>query len=134
MFLLQKLGNILEPVQHLRILQQLPGDLFQQIGGGGVDLPLFWQAELYSYDDEGRIADKWTWTGDNSEWDTHLVYEYNRQGDVTLLQVTVGTETLYQHYEYNPLGLLAAVYVSTNGTQPSTPEVSYTYKPEFDSK
>ena len=93
-----------------------------------------WQVEMYSYDQEGRVSDKWIWTGNRREWDTHLAYEYNRLGEVITMMVEVGdpavnTETLYQHYEYNLLGQLHKVYISTNGTQPSTPEVTYTYTP-----
>jgi len=86
-----------------------------------------WQAELMSYDGEGRVADKWVWTGDKTEWDTHTAYTYNRAGEVIKQKTQVGSETLYHHYSYNPRGLLSKVYISTGGTQPATPEVSYTY-------
>ena len=119
-----------------RLQASIDGLLATQ-GGAGIstvagDNP--WQVELFSYDDEGRVKDKWIWTGDKRAWDTHLAYEYNRLGEVTRMKVEVGdpsvnTETLYQHYEYNQLGQLTNVYISTTGTQPSTPEVTYTYTP-----
>lgn len=87
-----------------------------------------WQMALYSYDSEGRVADKWIWTGNRREWDTHLAYEYNRLGDITKRTISVGSETLYQHYSYNQRGLLASVTVTTDGTADTeSPEVSYSY-------
>ena len=86
-----------------------------------------WQLEVLSYDSEGRVADKWIWTGNNSSWDTHLAYDYNRQGDITKRQVTVGSETLYQFYEYNQRGLLSKVFANTADSQPSQAEVTYSY-------
>ncbi len=89
-----------------------------------------WQVELFSYNEEGLPAEKWTWTGDNRDWDTHLAYDYNRLGEVTRMKVQVGSETLYQHYEYNPLGQLTSVTVTTDGiADTETPEVTYTYTP-----
>lgn len=76
---------------------------------------------------EGWVADKWIYTGDRSAWDTHLAYEYNLQGEIIKRQITVGSETLYQHYSYNQRGLLDSVFVSTDGVRPSAPEVAYTY-------
>ncbi|TVR17216.1 MAG: hypothetical protein EA391_05405 [Balneolaceae bacterium] len=96
-----------------------------------------WQIELFKYDEEGRVTDKWIWTGDRRDWDTHLAYEYNRLGEVITMMVEVGdpsvnTEILYQHYEYNPLGQLHKVFLSTSGSydsQNDDPEVTYTYTP-----
>ncbi|MEX2345025.1 MAG: Ser-Thr-rich GPI-anchored membrane family protein [Balneolaceae bacterium] len=86
-----------------------------------------WQLELYSYDSEGRLADKWIWTGDKSEWNTHLAYEYNRQGEITKRKVMVAGQTLWQFYEYNQRGLLSKVFINTSDSKPSTAEVTYTY-------
>lgn len=36
-FLFGQLGDILEPVEHLGVLQQLPGGFSQQVGGGVVE-------------------------------------------------------------------------------------------------
>jgi hypothetical protein len=93
-----------------------------------------WQVELFSYDEEGRVSQKWIWTGDRREWDTHLAYEYNRLGEVVKMKVQVGDptespEVLWHHYEYNQLGQLHKVYLSTSGSydpQNDDPEVTYT--------
>ncbi len=86
-----------------------------------------WQVALHSYDDEGRIAEKWIWTGDNTALDTHLGYEYNLQGEITKRKVKVGSDSLYQHYSYSRRGLLDSVFASTGGVKPADPEVTYTY-------
>ena len=87
-----------------------------------------WQLELYSYDAEGRVVDKWIWTGDRREWDTHLAYEYNRQGDITKRMVEVGSQNLYHFYEYNQRGLLSEVVINTSDSKPSGEyEITYGY-------
>lgn len=87
-----------------------------------------WQMELYSYDDEGRVKDKWIWTGDVMNWATHLSYNYNRLGEVTRQKIEVGSEILYQHYTYNERGLLDKVYLTDDGTVDTEPaEITYTY-------
>lgn len=104
----------------------LAGAASQGISSVAGDNP--WQVTLFSYDTEGRVADKWIYTGNRSEWDTHLAYRYNRQGEVTRMKVRVGSDSLYQHYSYNQRGLLDSVWVSTDGIiDAETPEVAYTY-------
>jgi len=87
-----------------------------------------WQLEALSYDSEGRVADKWIFTGNNSDWDTHLNYTYNLAGEVIEQKTDINGEVLYHHYSYNKRGLLDSVFVSTDGVKPNDPEVSYTYR------
>jgi len=87
-----------------------------------------WQLEALSYDSEGRLADKWVWTGDNPGWAYHLHYDYNRAGELITQQLTVGGETLYHHYTYNKRGLVDKVYLSDDGVADTEPaEITYSY-------
>lgn len=86
-----------------------------------------WQVEIYSYNSEGQLEDKWIRTGNKSGWDTDLSYSYNRQGEIITRGVTVGSQSLYQFYEYNQRGLLSAVYAHTTNSKPLAAEVSYSY-------
>ncbi|HKI46998.1 MAG TPA: hypothetical protein VKA08_16840, partial [Balneolales bacterium] len=88
-----------------------------------------WQVSVMSYDNEGRVSDKWIWTGNHREWDTHITYAYNWQSQVIQTGVSVDGQTLYQFYDYNQLGQLTAVYISTTTTKPGTAEVTYMYNP-----
>ncbi|WP_161485151.1 RHS repeat-associated core domain-containing protein [Balneola sp. EhC07] len=86
-----------------------------------------WLLNLYSYDNEGRLATKKILVGDQRDWDATISYTYNRLGELIERKVEFGGQTLYHHYSYNNLGQLTEVYLSDDGTQPSEPEISYTY-------
>lgn len=86
-----------------------------------------WLLNLYSYDNEGRLATKKILVGDERDWDATISYRYNRLGELIERKVEFGGQTLYHHYSYNNLGQLTEVYLSDDGTQPSEPEISYTY-------
>jgi len=92
-----------------------------------------WQVELYSYDDEGRIADRYVYTEGSAgsavlaALDTHIEYEYNRAGLITKRSTAVGSLDYYQWYDYDGFGRLAEVFASTSDTKPTTADVSYTY-------
>ncbi len=87
-----------------------------------------WQLQLYSYDSEGRVAQKKILTGSRRDWDASITYTYNRLGEVTVQKTTIGGQSLYHHYTYNQLGQLTAFTLTTDGTvDTEVPEIEYSY-------
>ena len=94
-----------------------------------------WQAEYYSYDAEGRLATRYTFTQANgggsvlTAVNTTVTYTRDLRDAVTQRSVTVGSNTFNQWYDYDGRGLLARVYASTGATKPATADATYTYRP-----
>lgn len=87
-----------------------------------------WQLQLYSYDSEGRVAEKKIFTGSRRDWDATISYTYNRLGEVTRRKLAIGEDVLYHHYAYNQLGQLESVTITSDGTADTEPpEITYTY-------
>jgi len=92
-----------------------------------------WQVTYFSYDAEGQIATRYTYTQANgggappAELNTTIAYTRDLRGSVTQRTVTVGANSLYQWYEYDARGLLSMVFASTTSTKPLTPDVTDTY-------
>ena len=93
-----------------------------------------WQAELYSYDKDGRVKDKWVYTTTTSGTATtsntlraRYTYTYDWQGRVLTETRRVGANVFYQWYDYDGAGQLTKVFASTSATKPATPDVTYTY-------
>jgi RHS repeat-associated protein len=93
-----------------------------------------WQAEFYSYDADGQVATRYTFTqanGGGSVWaalNTTVGYARNLSGTITQRSLTVGSGTLHQWYDYDGRGLLARVYSNTVNSKPAQPDAAYTYR------
>jgi RHS repeat-associated protein len=93
-----------------------------------------WQAELFSYDADGEVAARYTFTqagggGVLAALNTTLTYTRDLRGEVTQRAMTVGANSFYQWYEFDGRGLLARVYASTSATRPAAADAAYTYRP-----
>jgi RHS repeat-associated protein len=94
-----------------------------------------WQVELLSYDTDGRIATRRTFTQNNAgsavltAMNTTATYTYDLRGQITKRALTVGSQTFNQWYDYNGRGLLWRVFASTAATKPGTADVTYLYRP-----
>ena len=91
-----------------------------------------WQAELFAYDDRGRVAERRVRTeGVGNEWE-HFAYTYDRQGRVLTEHVEVGGQHLWHHYEYDRQGRMRRVYATTtpSGTKPALADLEYAYNPD----
>jgi len=89
-----------------------------------------WQLTVFSYDNEGRVSDKWTWTETIPETTTHITYEYNRADELTQLAIILGEttpDTFTHWYSYDKRGNISEIYTGTTSTQPGSPTISYTY-------
>lgn len=90
-----------------------------------------WQLALYSYDPEERFDKKLQYQKDfvasGSKVKTELAYTYDWLGKVLTSTATVGTNSLYQWYDYDLLGRMSKGYAATTSTKPTTAEVTYTY-------
>jgi RHS repeat-associated protein len=91
-----------------------------------------WQAELYSYDADGAVAARWTystWGGSVvASLSTSIGYTRNLQDQITQRSLTVGSSSFYQWYDYDGRGLISRIYGSTSPTRPATPDAAYTYR------
>ena len=94
-----------------------------------------WQAEFYSYDADGRLATRYTFTQANggggvlAALNTTVGYTRDLRDAVTQRAVTVGSSTFNHWYDYDGRGLLARVYASTSAGKPATADAAYTYRP-----
>jgi RHS repeat-associated protein len=92
-----------------------------------------WQAELYSYDADGRVATRYTFTQANggggvlAALTATASFERNLQNSVTQRSLTVGGSSFYQWYDYDGRGQLSRVYASTSATRPASAVAAYTY-------
>jgi RHS repeat-associated protein len=92
-----------------------------------------WQAELYSYDADGRVATRYTFTQANggggvlAALTATASFERNLQNAVTQRSLTVGGSSFYQWYDYDGRGQLSRVYASTSATRPAGATAAYTY-------
>ncbi|MEL6610932.1 MAG: RHS repeat-associated core domain-containing protein [Bacteroidota bacterium] len=90
-----------------------------------------WQATFYSYDDRGRVAQQRTRTDAVSpQWET-VDFTYDRAGQVTRMDVAVGSESVSQLYIYDRLGRVIRTRSRTSdGTTvpPYTEDFRATYR------
>ncbi len=88
-----------------------------------------WQLQLYSYDSEGRVAEKHIYTGDRRDWDVKINYVYNRLGEITRRKVEIGEDALYHHYAYDDLGRITSVTLTADGVvDTESAEITYSYE------
>jgi RHS repeat-associated protein len=94
-----------------------------------------WQATLFSYDADGRVATRHTFTQANggasvlAALNTQVTYERDLRDALTKRLFTVGTNTFNHWYDYDNRGLLWKVFASTGPAKPATPDVTFTYRP-----
>ncbi len=90
------------------------------------DLVDHWQVTLFSYDDNGRLENKYIFTKGLTD-STKFIYTYDRQGNITQVKTVQGSEEVYHWYDYNERGLLEKVFVSQDTTKPSTADYAFAY-------
>ncbi len=94
-----------------------------------------WQLSLFSYDADGRVSKRHTFTQANgggsvlASVNTQLEYERDLRDAVTKRLLTVGSNTFNHWYDYDNRGLLWKVFASTAPAKPATPDVTFTYRP-----
>ncbi|MGH7334188.1 MAG: RHS repeat domain-containing protein [Candidatus Rokuibacteriota bacterium] len=94
-----------------------------------------WQVTLFSYDADGQVAMRYTYTEANggasvlTAVNTTDSYTHDLRGALTQRSTTVGSSTFYHWYDYDNRGLLWKVFASTSPTKPGTPDVTYGYRP-----
>jgi len=94
-----------------------------------------WQVSLFSYDADGRVATRYTYTQDNggasvlTAVNTTLSYTRDLRDAITQRGLTVGSSTFNHWYDYDGRGLLWKVYASPGVTKPASADVTYTYRP-----
>jgi RHS repeat-associated protein len=94
-----------------------------------------WQATMFSYDADGRVATRHTFTQGNgggpvlAAVNTQVNYVRDLRDAVTERWLTVGASTFNQWYDYDNRGLLWKVFASTGSGKPATPDVTFTYRP-----
>jgi RHS repeat-associated protein len=94
-----------------------------------------WQVTLFSYDVEGQVDTRWTFTQANGggsvlvALNTSVTYVRDLRDALLERRVTVGSATFNHWYDYDNRGLLWKVYASTTGVKPGVPDVTYTYRP-----
>lgn len=94
-----------------------------------------WQVTLFSYDTDGRIATRYTYTQVNggasvlTAVNTTISYTRDLRDALTQRALTVGSSTFYQWYDYENRGLFWKLFASTSSTKPGTPDVTDTYRP-----
>ena len=94
-----------------------------------------WQASLFSYDNEGRISTRYTYTHRNGTTtvlaglNTELTYTWDLRGEPVARQAKVGTEEFGHWYEYDARGLVDEVFAQTGTIKPANSDVKYTYRP-----
>jgi RHS repeat-associated protein len=93
-----------------------------------------WQADFYSYDADGKIAARHTFTQANggsgvlAAANTSIGYTRDLTGMVTQRSMTVGGSTFHTWYDYNGRGQMAYVFASPTATKPATADAAYTYR------
>jgi RHS repeat-associated protein len=97
--------------------------------GDGTDAK--WQLLLYSYDAEGRVVKKNTYTEGLPALGYVITYSYNRQGQQVFSLVKVGTSTTHQLYQWQDYqanrGLLEKATYATTSTKPASAQQSLSY-------
>jgi RHS repeat-associated protein len=94
-----------------------------------------WQATLFSYDADGRIATRYTYTeamGGGSvltALNTTVQYVRDLRDALTERRLTVGATAFNHWYDYDGRGLLWKVFASTGSTKPATADVTFSYRP-----
>lgn len=94
-----------------------------------------WQIELFSYDTNGRIANRYVFTENNAgtsvlaALNTTVTYAYDLRGIVTQRTLSVGAETFNHWYDYDGRGLLWRVFADPGNSKPSTADATFTYRP-----
>lgn len=94
-----------------------------------------WQATLLSYDTDGRVATRSTFTEANAgtavltALNTTVTYVRDLRDAITERSLTVGSNAFNHWYEYDNRGLLWKVFASTGSTKPATADVTFTYRP-----
>ncbi len=97
-----------------------------------------WQVSLFSYDADGDVSVRRTYTHRNgtttvlAALNTTVTYVRDLRDALTERRVTVGSGTgsSFNHwYDYDNRGLLWRTYASTSATKPGTADVTYTYRP-----
>src|SRR6266480_1243073 len=94
-----------------------------------------WQATYFSYDADGQVANRYTYTQGPggapppAALNTTISYVRDLRGALTQRQLTVGSSSFYHWYDYDDRGLLSRTYASTTPTKPAAPDVTDTYVP-----
>jgi RHS repeat-associated protein len=94
-----------------------------------------WQATLFSYDADGQVATKYTYTqasGGGGIWvavSTTIRYTRDLRGALTQRALTMGSSTWYQWYDYDNRGLLARLSGSTINSKPASADLTDLYNP-----
>jgi len=94
-----------------------------------------WQVTLFSYDADGQVAARYTYTQANggssvlTAVNTTFTYTRDLRGSLTQRALTIGSSSLYQWYDYDGRGLLSRLSASTTATKPASPDVTDTYQP-----
>jgi len=94
-----------------------------------------WQASLFSYDADGQVATRYTYTQANggasvlTALNTTITYTRDLRGTLTQRSLTVGSSTFYHWYDYDNRGLLTKTYASTVASKPASADVTDTYLP-----
>jgi RHS repeat-associated protein len=95
-----------------------------------------WQVTLFSYDEDGQVSKRYTYTQANggasvlTALNTNITYARDLRGALTQRSDTIGSSTFfYQWYDYNTRGLLWKLYANTTSTKPATADVTDTYRP-----
>jgi RHS repeat-associated protein len=93
-----------------------------------------WQVTLFSYDVDGQVATRYTYTQANTGTSVltavNAVVAYTRdlRGAPTQRFTTIGTKTFYQWYDYDNRGLLVKTFATTTATKPAGADVTDTYR------
>jgi RHS repeat-associated protein len=94
-----------------------------------------WQATLFSYDADGRVAARYTYTQANgggsvlAALNTTVIYVRDLRDALIERRLTVGSSTFTHWLDYDNRGLLWKLFASTGATRPATPDVTYSYRP-----
>jgi RHS repeat-associated protein len=94
-----------------------------------------WQATLFSYDADGRVATRYTYTQANGgasvlgALNATVTYVRDLRDAVTERWLTVGSNTFNHWYEFDNRGLLWKVFASTGSTKPGSADATYSYRP-----
>ncbi|MGH7427166.1 MAG: RHS repeat domain-containing protein, partial [Candidatus Methylomirabilaceae bacterium] len=94
-----------------------------------------WQATLFSYDADGQVATRYTYTHANggttvlTALNTRDSVLRDLRGALAERWLTVGSSTFNHWYDYDNRGLLWKAFAATSGTKPGTPDLTYTYRP-----
>lgn len=94
-----------------------------------------WQIELFSYDSNGRVANRYVFTQNNAgtgvlaALSTSVTYAYDLRGMVTRRSLAVGAETFDHWYDYDARGLLGQVFSSTGPSKPAVADITFAYRP-----